>query len=83
MYNRTRDAAKWLERCKDEVAPFLAVRAGIPVPEGALGSTSADRRGDAPAAPSPAFSEYAYLKESLTGGDVIETVIAMRTLALS
>ena len=83
MYNRTRDAVKWLERCKDTVAPFLAYRAGIPVPEGA-GSGALD--GDTSArSPPPSASEseaYSSLKASLTGGDVIETIIAMRVVAL-
>jgi hypothetical protein len=83
MYNRTRDAVKWLERCKDSVAPFLAMRAGIPVPDGA-GSGHLEGDTSARSAPSPADETpgYTSLKASLTGGDVIETIIAMRAVAL-
>ena len=90
MYNRTRDAVKWLERCKDTVAPFLAYRAGIPVPEGAGsgaldGEASSARGPGAQQGPPPSGPEseaYTSLKSSLTGGDVIETIIAMRVVAL-
>jgi hypothetical protein len=89
MYTRTRDAVKWLERCKDTVAPFLAHKAGIPVPEGAgsghlEGDSSARGDGDGTdRSPRGEESpEYTALKAALTGGDVIETILAMRSMAL-
>ena len=83
MYTRTREAVRFLERCKEAVAPYLAAGEGIPVPPSATRGGASS--GSAPASDadedslSPEHEAYARLKSSLTGGDVVECVLAMRS----
>lgn len=77
MYNRTREAVQFLERCKDAVAPVVAVQQGIIVPPEV---PSADGTVSVPPtlATGPEYEPYYRLKQSLSGSDVVSVILSLR-----
>jgi tetratricopeptide (TPR) repeat protein len=76
MFARTKDAVRFLEKCKAAVAPVIAQRQGLPVPPDPADSADASGSGGAP---SPAqFESFYHLQATLSGGDVLAVIQALR-----
>jgi tetratricopeptide (TPR) repeat protein len=76
MFNRTRDAIQFLNRCKDAVAPFVCKKEGIPVPANAGKGDGVELTGSDPVI----IDAYHRLTDTLTGEDVIESIVSMRAI---
>lgn len=99
MYARTREAVRFLERCKDGVAIYLATMRGIAVPppstmllqgvqqasndlnspNGGQGTNNPMSSAAAAVAADPQYAPYHQLRSGLTGADILDALVTMRT----
>lgn len=97
MYARTREAVRFLERCKDGVSIYLATMRGVSVPppstmllqgvqqasndvgSPAGGGNNPINAAAAAVAADPQYAPYHQLRSGLTGADILDALVTMRT----